>query len=116
MYAGQHKLTGLIGIIDYNKVQLSGTVSDTLDLEPLAQKWQAFGWTVLECDGHNIADVVQSIAKARELSSAGPVVLVAHTVKGKGVSFMEGKYEWHGQAPDDQQRKQALAEIDSCKQ
>ena len=114
MYAGNHKLTGLVGIIDYNKVQLSGTVTDTLDLEPLAQKWQAFGWTVIECNGHDISDVVQTIEQARDLSSAGPVAVVAHTVKGKGVSFMEGQPAWHGKAPSEEERSLALAEIDSC--
>ncbi len=116
MYAGTHRLKGLVGIVDYNKVQLSGTVEETLSLEPLADKWKAFGWHVVECDGHKIADVVAAIEKARDLSSAeGPAVVIAHTVKGKGVSFMEGKYQWHGKAPNEQERVKALAEIDSCK-
>jgi len=114
MYAGSHKLTGLVCILDYNKVQLSGTVPDTLDPEPLADKWKAFGWQVVECDGHDIADVVAAIQQARDLSKTGPAIVIAHTVKGKGVSFMEGKYQWHGKAPDTEQRKQALTEIDSC--
>jgi len=112
MYAGGHKLTGLVGIVDYNKVQLSGTVKETLGLEPLADKWKAFGWQVLECDGHDIGEVVQTIEKAKELSKAGPVMLIAHTVKGKGVSFMEGKYQWHAKAPNEEERQQALAEIE----
>ncbi len=114
MYAGAHKLAGLIAIIDYNKVQLSGAVKDTLDLEPLAAKWQAFGWQTLECDGHDLADVISTIDQARDLAATGPIVVIAHTVKGKGVSFMEDKYQWHGQCPNDEQRHQALAEIDSC--
>lgn len=114
MYAGNHKLTGLVCMLDYNKVQLSGTVPDTLDPEPLADKWKAFGWQVVECNGHDIADVVAGIERARDKSKTGPVIVIAHTVKGKGVSFMEGKYQWHGKAPDAEQQKQALAEIDGC--
>ncbi len=115
MYAGRHKLTGLIGIVDYNKVQLTGTVADTLDLEPLADKWKVFGWSVLECDGHDIADVVKTIEQARDMSKSCPVAVIAHTVKGKGVSFMEGKYEWHAKAPNEEERQKALAEIEKYK-
>ena len=115
MYAGHHKLEGFVGIIDYNKVQLAASVPDTLDLEPLADKWKAFGWKVLECDGHDIAQVAGTLEKARQISKTGPVVVIAHTVKGKGVSFIEGKFEWHGKVCNEEERKQALAEIDSCK-
>jgi transketolase len=112
MFAGQHKLTGLVAIIDYNRVQLTGNVPETLDLEPLAGKWTAFGWQVLECDGHDVTCLVDTLERARQNSAAGPVVVIAHTVKGKGVSFMEGKYQWHGRAPDIEERRQALAEIE----
>ena len=111
MFAGRHKLTGLIAIVDYNRVQLSGTVGNTLDLEPLADKWRAFGWHVLECPGHDTAGLVDAIELGREKSSSGPVVILTHTVKGKGVSFMEGKHEWHGRAPNEEERRKALAEI-----
>lgn len=114
MYAGHHKLAGLVAIVDYNKVQLTGTVADTLDLEPLCAKWKAFGWKVLECDGHDITDVVQTLEQAGKSGKSGPVVVIANTVKGKGVSFMEGKYQWHGKAPSEEERRQALTEIDSC--
>ena len=114
MYAGGHNLTGLIGIVDYNKVQLAGTVADTLDLEPLADKWKAFGWHVLQCDGHDIADVVATMQQAKAAGKFAPVVVIADTIKGKGVSFMEGKYQWHGKACNEEERQQALAEIDSC--
>lgn len=113
MYAGQHKVRKLVGIVDYNKVQLAATVADTLDIDPLAPKWRAFGWQTLTCDGHDIADVVRILRQARELSLGGPVVVLAHTVKGKGVSFMEGKYQWHGRAPTDEERRHALADMDS---
>jgi transketolase len=114
MFAGRRKLTGLIAIVDYNHVQLSGTVSDILDLEPLADKWRAFGWHVFECDGHNIADVVTTLDEAKQSSASGPAIVIAHTVKGKGVSFMEGKYQWHGRAPNQEELQKALAEIEQC--
>ncbi len=112
MFAGQRKLTGLVAIVDYNRVQLSGTVPGTLDLEPLADKWRAFQWSVFECDGHDLASLVPAIEEARQASASGPAVVIAHTVKGKGVSFMEGKYEWHGKAPNDEEYRRALAEIE----
>ena len=115
MYAGAKKTRGLIGIIDYNKVQLTGKSTDVLNLDPLDIKFKAFGWQTLECDGHNMAEVVETIEKAKELGKAGPVAIIAHTVKGKGVSFMEGDYQWHGRAPDEEERKLALAELDNSK-
>jgi transketolase len=112
MFAGQRKLKGLIAVVDYNRVQLSGTVPGTLDLEPLADKWRAFHWRVFECDGHDLAGVVPAIEEAKQASVSGPVVVIAHTIKGKGVSFMEGKYQWHGRAPNDEEYRRALAEIE----
>jgi transketolase len=114
MYAGFHKLKGLIGIVDYNKVQLAATVKNSLDLEPLAEKWKAFGWQAVECDGHDISKVVETIETAIKLAQTSPVIVIAHTTKGKGVSFMEGKYQWHGKAPSEEEREKALAEIDRC--
>lgn len=111
MYAGAKKLTGLVAIIDYNKVQLTGTVPDILDLEPLGEKFRAFGWEAIECDGHDIGAVIEAMTKAKKLSKTGPAVVIAHTVKGKGVSFMEGKFQWHGKAPNEEERQVALAEI-----
>ena len=114
MYAGHHKLTGLIGLIDYNKVQLAASVQDTIDLEPLALKWNAFGWQALECNGHDIADVVKTIEEARQRSRSGPVIVIAHTVKGKGVSYMENRLEWHGKAPKGEEISLALKELDDA--
>lgn len=114
MYAGVRKVKHLVAIVDYNKVQLAATTPDTLDLEPLQSKWHAFGWETVECDGHDIAAVVDALEAAHDLSRNGPVALIAHTVKGKGVSFMEGKPEWHGKAPNEDERTLALAEIDGC--
>jgi transketolase len=114
MFAGRRKITGLTAIVDYNRVQLSESVPNVLDLEPLADKWKAFGWHVLECDGHDIAAVVDALETSRRDGATGPTVVIAHTVKGKGVSFMEGKFQWHGRAPNDEQRRDALAEIERC--
>ena len=114
MYAGAKKTKGLVGIVDYNKVQLTGTSPDILCLDPLDEKFKAFGWEVVECDGNDIAKVVEAFEKAKELRETGPVAIIANTIKGKGVSFMEGKYQWHGKAPNQEERKLALAEIDSC--
>jgi transketolase len=112
LYAGSNKVKNIISIIDYNKVQLTGTVNDVLGLEPFADKWRAFGWQVITCDGHDMEELTNSLNKAREVSADGPVVVIANTIKGKGVSFMENKFQWHGKAPSDSERKQALAEIE----
>jgi transketolase len=113
MYAGFHQIKGLVAILDYNRVQLAGKVPETLDLEPLADKWRAFRWQVKECDGHDVAQVAQTLESAKALSwRSGPVVVIAHTVKGKGVSFMENTFKWHGRAPNAEERLQALVEIE----
>ena len=114
MYAGYHKIKQLIAIIDYNKVQLAENVKNTLDIEPLADKWRAFRWSVLECDGHDIASLVSTIDEANKQSKNRPVVVIAHTIKGKGVSFMENNYKWHGMAPNDKEFADAMDELGGC--
>lgn len=111
MFAGVHAVRGLIAIVDYNKVQLTGRSADVLDLEPLEEKWRAFRWTVVRTDGNDIEQVLDALATAREHGQEGPVVVIADTVKGCGVSFMEGKSAWHGRAPDDAEFARAMAEI-----
>jgi transketolase len=113
MFAGSKHIPKLIAIVDYNKVQLSNKVDENLSLEPFAIKWEAFGWNVLSADGHNIADLLSVLSRASALSARGPVVIIANTIKGKGVSFMEGKYEWHGKAPNDQEYTAAKKELGS---
>lgn len=110
MFAAHHGLDNLIAIIDYNKLQSLTTVAQTLGLEPLAAKFNAFGWSVREVDGHD------HDALARELGSVPwtpgkPSILIAHTTKGKGVSFMENKVEWHYRSPNSEELAQALAEL-----
>lgn len=110
MFAAHHGLDNLIAIIDYNKLQSLTTVAQTLGLEPLAAKFNAFGWSVREVDGHD------HDALARELGNVpwtpgNPSILIAHTTKGKGVSFMENKVEWHYRSPNSEELAQALAEL-----
>jgi transketolase len=112
MYAGVKKVKNLIPIFDYNHVQLSGSTEGNLSLDPLPEKLKAFNWTVLEVDGHDIAALDSVLKQAYAASADGPVAVVAHTVKGKGVSFMENKCEWHGKAPNDEQLKAALLELE----
>ena len=110
MIAAKYKLSKLIVIMDYNKVQLDGKIEEIMPLEPIKGKWKSFNWTTLEIDGHNIEEILEALDKAKE-SKDKPTVIIAHTIKGKGVSFMEGKAEWHGKAPDDKEYAQAVAEI-----
>ena len=104
-----HGLDNLSVILDYNRIQLDGFVAKILDLEPVLAKWQAFGWTVLEIDGHDFDQVQKALDQAE--ATTGPVIVVAHTVKGKGVSFMENDPEWHGKAPKPAEAIRALRDI-----
>lgn len=114
MAAGKYRPPGLIAILDYNKVQLDGLVTEIMDLEPLADKWRSFKWNVHVVDGGNdLAQVVAGLDRvtAEAAAGRGPSIVIAHTVKGKGVSFMEGKAAWHGKAPTAEEAERALAEI-----
>jgi len=115
MFSGSKHIPRLIAIIDYNKVQLSNKVDENLSLEPFAFKWEAFGWNVLSVNGHNITDLLSVLSRASAISAQGPVVIIANTIKGKGVSFMEGKFEWHGKAPNDNEYIAAMKELNSSK-
>ncbi|RMF25590.1 MAG: transketolase [Deltaproteobacteria bacterium] len=110
MSAGKYRLGKLTAVVDYNGVQLDGPVKTIMDLEPLVDKWTAFGWHVLEADGHDLRAVLSAFETAAA-ETARPTVLIAHTVKGKGVSFMEGTHAWHGKAPGKEELERALAEI-----
>lgn len=109
MFAAHHQLSNLVAIIDYNKLQSLDTVANTLGLEPLIDKLNAFGWYVQEIDGHDHQQIESSLSN---LSSGKPTVIVAHTTKGKGVSFMENRVEWHYKNPNDEQLAQALTELE----
>jgi transketolase len=106
----RHPLDNLTVILDYNKIQLDDFVAKIRDLEPLTAKWQAFGWPVLEIDGHRIAEIDKALDQA-EATRGKPFFIVAHTVKGKGVSFMENQPEWHGKAPKPAEAIAAIREI-----
>jgi transketolase len=105
-----HPLDNLTVILDYNKIQLDDFVAKIRDLEPVVAKWQAFGWPVLEIDGHRIDQIAKALDQA-ETTRGKPVFIVAHTVKGKGVSFMENNPEWHGKAPKPAEAVAAIREI-----
>jgi transketolase len=106
----QHALDNLAVILDYNQIQLDNFVKKVLDIEPVIAKWQAFGWPVIEIDGHDIAQITKALDQA-EATAGGPTFIVAHTVKGKGVSFMENDPEWHGKAPKPAEAIKAIREV-----
>lgn len=110
MAAGFHKPDNFIAIVDNNKYQLDGAIADILDLAPLPDKWKSFDWHVLEIDGHDIGAVMDGLDWA--LAQDGPACIVAHTIKGKGVSFMEGDNAYHGVAPSEEELAKALGELD----
>ena len=113
MAAAKFRLSNLTAILDYNDVQLDGAVHDIMPLEPLIEKWRAFNWAVLEINGHNLRQVLEALDTASEIHSQ-PTIIVAHTTKGKGVSFMEDRSYWHGVAPSDAQLAQAVSELGRC--
>jgi transketolase len=110
LFAPQHHLDNLTLIIDYNRIQSFGTTKDILDLDPLADKFRAFRWAVREIDGHHIEQIVLALA-ALPLEPGRPSAIIAHTVKGKGVSFMENNLAWHYKSPSDEQMQLALREL-----
>ena len=110
LFAPHHKLERLVAIVDYNKIQSFGTVKEVLDLEPFAAKWRAFGWAVQEIDGHDHDQLKRALASV-PFEAGRPSVIIAHTVKGKGVSFMEEKLLWHYRSPSADQLTAALAEV-----
>lgn len=110
MTAGKFKLDNLTCIIDRNFIQIDGSTEDIMPLEPLADKYRAFNWEVLECDGNDIAAFIGTAEKAKTVKEK-PQVIIAHTVPGKGVTYMEGDYTWHGKPPNKAQADEALAEL-----
>ncbi len=110
LFAGHHRLENLVAIIDYNKIQSLGLTKEILDLDPLADKLRSFNWGVREVDGHNV-EQLSEILLSVPIEKGKPSILIAHTVKGKGVSFMEDSVHWHYRRPDDEQLAQAMREI-----
>lgn len=110
MFAGKNKLSQLIAFIDRNNIQIDGNTEDVMPLEDLKGKWEAFGWHVIEIDGHNIESIIDAASMGRAMSSR-PTVIIAHTIPGKGVDFMEYDYKWHGMPPNSEQAKEALLKL-----
>jgi transketolase len=110
MEAGHYKLDNLIGIIDANRLQIDGWVKEVMNVEPLGDKYASFGWSVLHVDGHDMSQVVEALEQARAMTGK-PVVIIAETVKGKGVSFIENVAGWHGKSPNQQEMTKGLVEL-----
>jgi transketolase len=110
MFAGKNKLSNVIGIVDRNNIQIDGTTEAVMPLEGLKAKWEAFGWHVQEIDGHNVESIIDACSMARAITNM-PSLIIAHTVPGKGVDFMEYDYRWHGIPPDHAQAKEALHKL-----
>ncbi|MBL7692302.1 MAG: transketolase [Flavipsychrobacter sp.] len=112
MFAAHHKVDNLIATVDFNGQQIDGPTNDVMNLGSLRQKFEAFGWTVLEMNGNDMADVLKVMAEAKAATGKGkPVCVLMHTAMGKGISFMEGTHEWHGIAPNDKQLEDALSQL-----
>jgi transketolase len=110
MSAPKFKLNNLICFLDSNNGQIDGKVEQVMDIRPIADKWRAFRWNVQEIDGHSMPEILESLQKAKN-EKESPCMIIAHTVKGKGVSFMEGNIDWHGKAPNAEELKKAMAEL-----
>ncbi|MCL4353304.1 transketolase [Patescibacteria group bacterium] len=110
MFAGKEKLNNLTLVIDRNNIQIDGFTENVMPLEPLKDKYQSFGWEVLDVDGNNIREFVEAISKARSIFEK-PVCIIAHTIPGKGVSFMERDFTWHGKPPNKEEAEKALKEL-----
>jgi transketolase len=111
MTAGHYKLDNVCGIVDFNKMQIDGFCCDVKGLEPYAKKWQDFGWHTIELDGHDLERLMDGLDEAGKIK-AKPQVIIAHTVKGKGVSFIENRVKWHGISPKKEELEKALKELD----
>ena len=109
MAASHHDLKNLVAIVDCSGVQINGWVNEIMTVGPLADKWRAFGWNVVEVNGHNMKDLLTALHTAKTMRH--PTVILMHTVKGRGVSFMEDDCKWHGNSPSDEELVQAILEI-----
>ncbi len=114
MAASHYRLDNLVGILDRNGLQIDGPTEEIMSIEPIAERWRAFGWHVLEIDGHNLEEILAAFEKASRVSGK-PTMIIAHTVKGKGVSYMEGTLSFHGKAPSKDEVAKAHTELDLAK-
>lgn len=112
MYAAHHKIDNIISTIDYNGQQIDGSLEDVMSLGNLGDKWRAFGWEVMEMNGHDFENIRETLNKAKaQLGNGKPIMILMHTDMGHGVDFMSGTHEWHGIAPNDEQLSKALAQL-----
>lgn len=109
-FAGHHGLSSLTAIVDRNNIQIDGPTENVMKLEPMRERYESFGWHVIEIDGHNHEQIISACSEAKAIFEK-PVAIIAHTVSGKGVDFMERDYRWHGKAPDKKQAEEALKQI-----
>ena len=110
MAASHYKLDNLCAILDYNHLQIDGNIEDVISPEPFMSKFEAFGWNVLVVNGHDFDELRNAFEQAKQVKDK-PTMIIAHTIKGKGVSFMENNYAWHGAAPNDEQYETAMKEL-----
>lgn len=110
LFAGKNKLSNLTTFVDRNNIQIDGYTEDVMPLEPLIDKYEAFNWHALHIDGHNMEEIIDAVGHAKSVYEK-PTVIIAHTIPGKGVSFMENLPEWHGKPPDEKEAKKALNEL-----
>ncbi len=110
MAASHYRCDNLCALLDYNRYQIDGKISEIMELEPLADKWKAFGWHIIEIDGHNIKEILQAYDQAEKIRNK-PSIIIARTTKGKGVSFMENVVDFHGRAPTSEEARKALEEL-----
>ena len=112
MCAAKYKLDNLTAVLDYNKIQLDDRVNIVMEIEPVKDKWKSFGWNVMEIDGNDIPKIIDALDDAEKVKGK-PTIIIAHTVKGKGVSYMEDSVDWHGKAPSKELAEQAIKELES---
>ncbi|MEW6095563.1 MAG: transketolase [bacterium] len=110
MACAHYKLDNLCAFLDYNKLQIDGLIAEVMSIEPVVDKFKAFGWHTIEIDGHNMKEIIQATNEAKNTKDK-PTMVIAHTIKGKGVSFMEGKVGYHGVAPTKEEEEKALLEL-----
>lgn len=111
LFAGKEKLSKLTAVVDRNTIQISGNTEDVMPLDPLREKYESFGWNVLLSEGNDVEMFCEAIEQA-QIKTEKPTVIIAHTISGKGVKAIEGKYEWHGKVPDEKEAKKWIAELD----
>lgn len=112
LFAGKYKINNLVAVMDRNNIQIDGFTENIMPLEPLRDKYEAFGWHVIEIDGHNISQIVDAFEQSKTIFEK-PTMILAHTIPGKGVDFMENKFEWHGKSPNKEEGEKALEQLKS---